>query len=88
MKSLFQRLRRFAREDKGVAALEFAIIAPLLMVPLLLGSVDLIDAMMWRSMAKADLSDYAGARIDAGGGSPCPYPCPWPHTTTIWWSAG
>ena len=45
MKSLFQRLRRFAREDKGVAALEFAIIAPLLMVPLLLGSVDLIDVM-------------------------------------------
>ena len=45
MKSLFQRLRRFAREDRGVAALEFAIIAPLLMVPLLLGSVDLIDVM-------------------------------------------
>jgi Flp pilus assembly protein TadG len=43
--SLIQRLRRFARENKGVAALEFAIIAPLLMVPLLLGSVDLIDVM-------------------------------------------
>jgi Flp pilus assembly protein TadG len=43
--NLIQRLRHFARENKGVAALEFAIIAPLLMVPLLLGSVDLIDVM-------------------------------------------
>ena len=42
---LIQSLRRFACEKKGVAALEFAIIAPLLMVPLLLGSVDLIDVM-------------------------------------------
>lgn len=42
---LLQRLRQFAREKKGVAALEFAIIAPLLMVPLLLGTVDLIDVM-------------------------------------------
>lgn len=43
--NLMRILRRFARENKGVAALEFAIIAPLLMVPLLLGSVDLIDVM-------------------------------------------
>jgi Flp pilus assembly protein TadG len=43
--NLIQRLRHFARENKGIAALEFAIIAPLLMVPLLLGSVDLIDVM-------------------------------------------
>lgn len=43
--TLIQRLRNFARANKGVAALEFAIIAPLLMVPLLLGSVDLIDVM-------------------------------------------
>lgn len=42
---LMQTLRRFAHENKGVAALEFAIIAPLLMVPLLLGTVDLIDVM-------------------------------------------
>lgn len=42
---LMQTLRRFACENKGVAALEFAIIAPLLMVPLLLGTVDLIDVM-------------------------------------------
>lgn len=42
---LIQRLRKFSRAKSGVAALEFAIIAPLLMVPLLLGSVDLIDVM-------------------------------------------
>lgn len=45
MKQLFSRLRHFSAEKRGVAALEFAIIAPLLMVPLLLGSVDLIDIM-------------------------------------------
>lgn len=45
MMNWIRNLRRFARENKGVAALEFAIIAPLLMVPLLLGSVDLIDVM-------------------------------------------
>lgn len=38
-------LRRFGKEKSGLAALEFAIIAPLLMVPLLLGSVDLIDVL-------------------------------------------
>jgi Flp pilus assembly protein TadG len=43
--NLIQRLRRFAAAKSGVAALEFAIIAPLLMVPLLLGTVDLVDAM-------------------------------------------
>lgn len=42
---LITRLRSFAHARCGVAALEFAIIAPLLMVPVLLGSVDLIDAM-------------------------------------------
>jgi Flp pilus assembly protein TadG len=45
MKKLLSRFRRFGAEKRGVAALEFAIIAPLLMVPLLLGSVDLIDVM-------------------------------------------
>ncbi|GIK50430.1 MAG: pilus biosynthesis protein TadE [Alphaproteobacteria bacterium] len=38
-------LRRFGRARKGAAAIEFAIIAPLLMVPLLLGSIDLIDVL-------------------------------------------
>ncbi|MGQ0532171.1 MAG: TadE/TadG family type IV pilus assembly protein [Caulobacteraceae bacterium] len=42
---LMSRMRRFAAAKRGLAALEFAIIAPLLMVPLLLGSVDLIDVM-------------------------------------------
>lgn len=45
MMTMIQRLRKFSRAKGGVAALEFAIIAPLLMVPLLLGSVDLIDVM-------------------------------------------
>jgi len=43
--NLTQRLLKFSRAKSGLAALEFAIIAPLLMVPLLLGSVDLIDVM-------------------------------------------
>lgn len=42
---LMQRLRKFSRAKGGVAALEFAIIAPLLMVPLLLGTVDLVDVL-------------------------------------------
>jgi len=40
--TLRARLRRFAAEVKGIAALEFAILAPM-MVFLLFGSVDLID---------------------------------------------
>jgi len=42
--NLICRLRRFARAKKGLAALEFAIIAPM-MVFLLFGSVDLIDVL-------------------------------------------
>jgi Flp pilus assembly protein TadG len=42
--SLIRRLRRFARAKKGLAALEFAIIAPM-MIFLLFGSVDLIDVL-------------------------------------------
>lgn len=41
---IMARLRRFARAKKGAAALEFAIIAPM-MVFLLFGSVDLIDTL-------------------------------------------
>jgi Flp pilus assembly protein TadG len=40
----FPRLRRFAAANKGLAALEFAIIAPM-MIFLLFGSVDLIDVL-------------------------------------------
>ncbi|MBC7767879.1 MAG: pilus assembly protein [Phycisphaerales bacterium] len=39
------RLRCFGRDEKGAAAVEFALVAVFIMVPLLLGSVDLIDAM-------------------------------------------
>jgi Flp pilus assembly protein TadG len=42
--SLLQRLRRFGAARKGSAALEFAIIAPM-MVFLLFGSVDLLDVL-------------------------------------------
>jgi Flp pilus assembly protein TadG len=42
--SLIRRFRRFARAKKGLAALEFAIIAPM-MIFLLFGSVDLIDVL-------------------------------------------
>jgi Flp pilus assembly protein TadG len=41
---LMRSLRRFARANKGLAALEFAIIAPM-MIFLLFGSVDLIDVL-------------------------------------------
>jgi Flp pilus assembly protein TadG len=41
---LMQRLRRFAGAKKGLAALEFAIIAPM-MIFLLFGTVDLLDAL-------------------------------------------
>jgi Flp pilus assembly protein TadG len=41
---LFQRFRRFGSAKQGVAAIEFAIIAPM-MIFLLLGAVDLIDVL-------------------------------------------
>jgi len=58
--NLMQRFRKFSRAKSGLAALEFAIIAPLLMVPLLLGSVDLIDVMSANKRAQnaaASLAD-------------------------------
>ncbi len=42
--SLIRKLRRFPAAKKGLAALEFAIIAPM-MIFLMFGSVDLIDAL-------------------------------------------
>ncbi|ANP45318.1 TadE/TadG family type IV pilus assembly protein [Candidatus Viadribacter manganicus] len=56
---VIQRLRQFARANEGVAALEFAIIAPLLMVPLLLGSVDLVDVMGANKRAQNAASSLA-----------------------------
>lgn len=44
MMKLARRLRRFVRAEKGLAALEFAILMPM-MVFLLFGSVDLIDVL-------------------------------------------
>jgi Flp pilus assembly protein TadG len=41
---MLARLRRFARANKGLAALEFAILAPV-MVLLLFGSVELVDML-------------------------------------------
>lgn len=54
-----QRLRRFGRARKGLAALEFAILAPM-MVFLLFASVDLIDVLGANSRAQnaaASLAD-------------------------------
>ncbi len=42
--SLIKRIRSFAAAEKGLAALEFAIIAPM-MILLVFGSVDLIDTL-------------------------------------------
>jgi Flp pilus assembly protein TadG len=44
MHVLRKRMRRFGRAKKGLAALEFALIAPM-MIFLLFGSVDLIDVL-------------------------------------------
>jgi len=43
--NLFKRLRRFKRAESGAAGTEFALLAALIMVPLLLGSVELIDVL-------------------------------------------
>lgn len=56
---LIQGLRQFGGDRKGIAAIEFAIIAPLLMVPLLLGSVDLIDALSANKRAQNAASSLA-----------------------------
>lgn len=64
--SLRQRLYRFARDTKGLAALEFALLLPM-MVFLLFGSIDLIDVMGANSRAQnvaASLADVV-ARDDA-----------------------
>jgi len=42
--TLMKRLRRFGRAKKGLAALEFAIIAPM-MIFLLFGSIDMLDVL-------------------------------------------
>lgn len=42
---LMRMFRRFARATGGQAALEFAILAPFVMVPLLMGSFDLLDLL-------------------------------------------
>jgi Flp pilus assembly protein TadG len=57
--NLKRRLRRFVRARKGLAALEFAILAPM-MIFLLFGSVDLIDVLGANSRAQnatASLAD-------------------------------
>lgn len=44
--TFMQRLRKFARDTKAHAALEFALLAPFIMVPLLFGSMEIIDAVL------------------------------------------
>lgn len=43
--NLFSLLRRFRKSDSGAAGTEFAFLASFVMVPLLLGSVEVIDAL-------------------------------------------
>jgi Flp pilus assembly protein TadG len=65
--SLIRRLRRFAAAEKsGLAALEFAIIAPM-MILLIFGSVDLIDTLGADKRAQNAASSIADvvARDDA-----------------------
>ena len=59
IKLMRRRLRRFAKAKKGLAALEFAIIAPM-MIFLLFGSVETIDMLSVNSRAQnvaASLAD-------------------------------
>lgn len=65
--NLIQRFRRFAANEKsGLAALEFAIIAPM-MILLVFGSVDLIDTLAANKRAQNAASSIADvvARDDA-----------------------
>jgi Flp pilus assembly protein TadG len=64
--SLIKHAYRFARDTKGLAALEFALLLPM-MVFLLFGSIDLIDVMSVNARAQnvaASLADVV-ARDDA-----------------------
>jgi Flp pilus assembly protein TadG len=56
--TLLQRLRRFVAARKGSAALEFAIIAPM-MIFLLFGSVDLLDVLSANKRAQNATSSIA-----------------------------
>ena len=49
--TMMQRLRRFGRETGGLAALEFAILAPM-MVFLLFGSIELIDMVITNAASR------------------------------------
>ena len=53
-----RKLRRFARAHEGLAALEFALIAPI-MVFLLFGSVELLDALNANQRAQNTTSSLA-----------------------------
>ncbi len=55
---LFQRAYRFAAAKKGLAALEFAIIAPM-MIFLLFGSVDLLDMLSANSRVQNSAASVA-----------------------------
>lgn len=56
---LFKRMRRFHRAESGAAGTEFALLAALIMVPLLLGSVELIDVLGTNKRAQNSAASLA-----------------------------